>query len=601
MDAAAAAIHAATEAEVLRRKVFALQAAAANSESIRLEDLQLADDLVFLSRAAAQQAVKGAYALAQVHHSQTAEPVPGQGRSEQLAAHALDRQASSNSYEQLVTLYRQELIALLQDPAQLNAADSCWSALAHTTGKHAQCAWVQQQFSPAARLRRLLEMVGHRKCCFGLPGVAFREIAGAVMANLPWLWSTWGEGRQEARQLLVDLQQDAHSSSTGEHKAASWKHCQAKAAVLRQLLLHYQVQASLAAPDCYVQLCQEAKKWSARDKSAGRKALKNFLRSAAKPNARDGRANSARHTSAMVAGGATCHLQTINYYSTLVKEAPFRKRHAHLGHVFHLSQPSLLVEQLSTQQLDGFEGLVNAQVETHQIQEQLTDSKDDLTLTSSGSSTTSSLQISAGLSRSVAQQVDARSVSCSASTMCPASGGSCSTTSNHVFRRKAMSKSATAVSGRASQATLRLRRPSKLGGNAAPAKSFGSFEEGRPSSPASVPAVEAAATNGYSDIAAALTASRLHLSRMASSASAAAGSSRQVDFSAAVDASAQHYNQWDEAAVHDKLSTLPLDLATHSEHERQLAQVTTQDESTPWAWGGEVVDGDPDTLDAGFA
>lgn len=73
-----------------------------------------------------------------------------------------------------------------------------------------------------------------------------------------------------------------------------------------------------------------------------------------------------------------------------------------------------------------------------------------------------------------------------------------------------------------------------------------------------------------------------------------------VNAAAAGDVSSQLHTQWNEAAVHYKLCALPLDLATHSEHERQLAQVTTQDESSPWAWGGEVEDGDPDMFDAGF-
>jgi len=73
-----------------------------------------------------------------------------------------------------------------------------------------------------------------------------------------------------------------------------------------------------------------------------------------------------------------------------------------------------------------------------------------------------------------------------------------------------------------------------------------------------------------------------------------------VNAAAAVDVLSQLYKPWNEEALHSALSALPLDLTSHSEHERQLAQVTTQDESSPWAWGGEVKDGDPDTFDAGF-
>jgi len=240
------------------------------------------------------------------------------------------------------------------------------------------------------------------------------------------------------------------SSAMGQWKTASWQQCQAKAAVLRQLLLHYKVQATLAAPECYVKLCHEAKQWSATEKRAGRKALQNFLKSttaqAAQPRATAGAAMTAWHSSAGVASGPT---YTINYYSTLATRAPIRKRHIARGNGFQVPQPCLLGKQLSTQQLDGFEGLVNAEVNAHQ--EQPANGRDASTPRSSSSSSgrSSLLQRSAqGFPQKSLPQVDTRSASCSAQKLCVASGESSSTTDMRGFCRKAMSKCSNNCLGR---------------------------------------------------------------------------------------------------------------------------------------------------------
>lgn len=144
----------------------------------------------------------------------------------------------------LIHAYRQLLLNVLEDPAQLQQQASVGYKSMQALGMPAEWAWLQQKYRPSARMRRLLLNLMHKqKGEFQFARASLPELLRHAFSNLRWLLWPCDAEQEAAETLRQDLLADEHRPQPAGLAAAT-----AKAEALRQLCISFKMQTILAAP-----------------------------------------------------------------------------------------------------------------------------------------------------------------------------------------------------------------------------------------------------------------------------------------------------------------------------------------------------------------